>query len=59
MQEYFPYTSENMDQWYMFKKEIAPSLKTSMDNIRLGINSAEPQEIYIVSMESTNDENEE
>ena len=58
MQENFPYTSENMDQWYMFKKEVAPSLKTSMDNIRLGINSAEPQEIYIVSMEDANDETE-
>ncbi len=59
MQENFPYTSENMNQWYMFKKEVVPSLKTSMENLRLGTNSAEQQEIYIVSMESTNDENEE
>lgn len=58
MQENFPYTSENMDQWYLFKKEVAPSLKTSMDNIRLRINSAEHQEIYIVSMEDANDETE-
>ena len=59
MQENFPYTSENMNQWYMFKKEVMPSLKTSMENLRLGTNSTEQQEIYIVSMESTNDENEE
>jgi len=59
MQENFPYTSENINQWYMFKKEVMPSLKTSMENLRLGTNSAEKQEIYIVSMESTNDENEE
>lgn len=59
MQENFPYTSENMDQWYLLKKEVAPSLKTSMDNIRLGTNSAEHQEIYIVSMEDANDETEE
>ena len=58
MQENFPYTSENIDQWYMFRKEVSPSLKTSMDNIRLGINSAERQEIYIVSMEDANDETE-
>lgn len=58
MQENFPYTSENMDQWYMFRKEVSPSLKTSMDNIRLGINSAEHQEIYLVSMEDANDETE-
>ena len=58
MHENFEYTNDNIDQWYMFRKEVAPSLKTSMDNIRLGINSAEHQEIYIVSMEDANDETE-
>lgn len=58
MHENFAYTNDNIDQWYMFKKEVAPSLKLSMENVRLGISSAEPQEIYIVSMEEVNDEKE-
>lgn len=58
MHENFAYTNDNIDQWYMFEKEVAPSLKLSMENVRLGITSAEPQEIYIVSMEEANDEKE-
>lgn len=58
MQGNFPYTSENIDQWYMFKKEIAPTLKTSIENILLSIDSAECQEIYIVSMEDATNEKE-
>lgn len=56
MQGNFPYTSENIDQWYMFKKEIAPTLKTSIENTMLSIDSAECQEIYIVSVEDASDE---
>lgn len=58
MQGNFPYTSANIDQWYMLKKEIAPPLKTSIENILSGTNSAERQEIYIVSMEDASNENE-
>lgn len=58
MQDNFPYTSANIDQWYMLKKEIAPPLKTSIENILSGTNSAERQEIYIVSMEDASNENE-
>lgn len=58
MQGNFPYTSANIDQWYMLKKEIAPPLKTSIENILLGTNFAERQEIYIVSMEDASNENE-
>ena len=58
MQGNFPYTSANIDQWYMRKKEIAPPLKTSIENILSGTNSAERQEIYIVSMEDASNENE-
>lgn len=42
----------------MLKKEIAPPLKTSIENILSGTNSAERQEIYIVSMEDASNENE-
>lgn len=56
MQGNFPYTSENIDQWYMFKKEIAPTLKASIENTMLSIESAECQEIYIVSVEDASDE---
>ena len=58
MHENFAYTNDNIDQWYMFKKEVAPSLKQSMENVRLGITSAESQEIYIVLMEEANNEEE-
>lgn len=58
MQGNFPYTSANIDQWYMLKKEIAPPLKTSIENILSGTNSAERQEIYIGSMEDASNENE-
>ena len=58
MQGNFPYISANIDQWYMLKKEIAPPLKTSIENILSGTNSAERQEIYIVSMEDASNENE-
>lgn len=56
MHENYSYSSDNLDQWYFFKNEVAPSLKTSMDNIRLGLTSAEPQQIYIVSVEDTQNE---
>ncbi|MBO5318821.1 MAG: hypothetical protein J6B01_03310 [Ruminococcus sp.] len=56
MHENYPYSSDNLDQWYFFKNEVAPNLKTSMDNIRLGLTSAEPQQIYIVSVEDAQNE---
>lgn len=56
MQENFPYTSENLDQWLVFKKETSPTLKASMDNMRLGLNPPATQEIYVVSMEDANNE---
>lgn len=58
MQGNYPYTSENMDQWYLLKEEIAPTLKASIENIMLGTNPSECQEIYIVSMEDASDEKE-
>lgn len=58
MQGNYPYTSENMDQWYLLKKEIAPTLKASIENIMLGTNPSECHEIYIVSMEDAGDEKE-
>ena len=58
MQGNYPYTSENMDQWYLLKEEIAPTLKASIENIMLGTNPSECHEIYIVSMEDASDEKE-
>lgn len=58
MQGNYPYTSENMDQWYLLKKEIAPTLKASIENNMLGANPSERNEIYIVSMEDASDEKE-
>ncbi len=58
MQGNYPYTSENMDQWYLLKKEIAPTIKASIENIMLGTSPSECHEIYIVSMEDASDEKE-
>lgn len=58
MQGNYPYTSENMDQWYLLKKEIAPTLKASIENIMLDTYPSECHEIYIVSMEDASNEEE-
>ena len=55
MQGNYPYTSENMDQWYLLKKEIAPTLKASIENIMLDTYPSECHEIYIVSMEDAHE----
>ena len=54
----YPYTSENMDLWYLLKKEIAPTLKASIENIMLDTYPSECHEIYIVSMEDASNEEE-
>lgn len=58
MQGNYPYTSENMDLWYLLKKEIAPTLKASIENIMLDTYPSECHEIYIVSMEDASNEEE-
>lgn len=56
MQDYYPYTTENMNCWLKFSEEMTPALETSIKNLELSMNNDFSREVYIVSMEDINDE---
>ncbi|MSA03612.1 hypothetical protein GKG47_19575 [Lactonifactor sp. BIOML-A3] len=58
MQNYFPYTTENMNCWLKFSEEMTPVLETSMKNLELSMNNDLSKEVYIVSVEDIDDEEE-
>lgn len=58
MQNYFPYTTENMNCWLKFSEEMTPALETSMKNLELSMNNDLSKEVYIVSVEDIDDEEE-
>lgn len=51
MHDNYRYTKENTDCWYTFSKELGPALERT----RLAIES---KDVYIVSAEDVNDEQE-
>lgn len=51
MHDNYHYTKENTDCWYTFSKELEPALEST----RLAI---ENKDVYIVSVEDVNDEQE-
>lgn len=56
MQDYFPYTTENMNCWLKFSEEMTPALETSMKKLELSMNNDFSNEVYIVSVEDIEDE---
>lgn len=57
MQDYFPYTSENMNCWLKFSEEMTPALEISMKKLESSMNSDNSNEVYVVSVEDIHDEN--
>lgn len=56
MQNYFPYTKENMNCWLKFSDEMRPALETSIKKLELSAGNASADELYIVSVEDIEDE---
>lgn len=56
MHDYFPYNEDNINCWHTFKIEMAPILQESIKSMQLGLMPAEDKEIYIVSVEDTENE---
>lgn len=51
MHDYFPYTNDNMNCWHYFSKEMQPALEKSMRALSIGMDDAQNQEIYVMTME--------
>lgn len=56
MQDYYPYTVENMDCWYRFSKEMQPVIKSSIKQLEAKSRILEDNEIYVVTMEEPENE---
>lgn len=56
MQNYFPYTKDNMNCWLKFSDEMKPALETSMKTLELNMNDGYSNEVYIVSVGDIEDE---
>lgn len=56
MQDYFPYTAENMNCWLKFSEEMTPALEISMKKLESSMNSDNSNEVYVISVEDIDDE---
>lgn len=56
MQDYFPYTAENMNCWLKFSEEMTPALETSMRKLELSMGDDNSNEVYVISVEDIQDE---
>lgn len=55
LHNYFPYQKENMNCWYLYKKEMQPTLEKNIKELRLERGRPVGKEVYIVDLEEVED----
>lgn len=56
MHDYFPYDKTNINCWHTFSTEMIPTIELNMEKLRLNDKDDVEEEIYIVSLEDSENE---
>ncbi|MBA0016599.1 hypothetical protein HZR21_05475 [Lactococcus laudensis] len=56
MHDYFPYDKTNINCWHTFSTEMIPAIEQNMEKLKLKYNDDVEEDIYIVSLEDSENE---